>query len=109
MAAVAIMAVALMALYRGAGGSQRASQYMEAHLGARLVAQSLIADARQSPNIAPDRRKGDSGIYRWELVIEPVSVPGVGAVPGYRFYRLQASVAWGAGGLFTLDALRLGK
>src|SRR5438045_2895481 len=46
MCAVAIMAFALVALYRGAGQSQRAAQYLETHLGARLVARSLIEDAR---------------------------------------------------------------
>ena len=109
MAAVAIMAIALVALYRGAGSSRRAAQFIEAHLGARLVAHSLIEDVRQAPTIGTDHRQGDSGMYHWQLAIEPVNVPGIGSVPGYRFYRLQALVTWQASGSFELDALKLGK
>lgn len=109
LAAVAIMAVALVTLYRGAGGAQRAAQYMEAHLGARLVAESLIEDARQSPITGPDTRKGESGLYQWQLVIAPVDMPGIGKMQGGRFYHLQAQIAWGRGGSFTLDALKLGR
>lgn len=109
MAAVAIMAVALVALYRGAGGSQRAAQFIEAHLGARLIAQSLIEDVRRSAQVSADRRKGDSGMYHWQLIIEPIRVPGIEAAQGYRFYHLQAQITWQAGGSFVLDALKLGK
>jgi len=103
------MAFALVALYRGAGESQQAAQYMETHLGARLVARSLIEDVRQAPNTSSDRREGDSGQYHWQLVIEPVSVPGIANIPGYRFYHLQALVTWRPNGSFTLDALKLGR
>lgn len=109
MCAVAIMAFALVALYRGAGQSQHAAQYLEAHLGARLVARSLIEDARQAPTVNADHRAGDSGQYHWQLLIEPVNVPGVASVPGYRFYHLQALVTWEPAGSFVLDALKLGK
>lgn len=109
LAAVAIMAIALTALYRGAAESRRAAQFMEAHLGARTVARSLIEDARQSPITSADQREGDSGLYHWRLAIEPVTVAGVGNLTGFRFYHLQAQVTWQPGGSFVLDALKLGK
>lgn len=107
--AVAIMAFALVALYRGAGQSRHAAQYLETHLGARLIARSLIEDARQAPTVSPAHRTGDSGQYHWQLLIEPANVPGVKSVPGYRFYHLQALVTWQPNGSFALDALKFGK
>jgi general secretion pathway protein I len=109
MCAVAIMAFALVALYRGAGQSQHAAQYMETHFGARLVARSLIEDVRQSPTAGAEWRQGDSGQYHWQVVIEQVNVPGVAGLHGYRFFHVQALVTWQPNGQFSLDALKLGR
>jgi prepilin-type N-terminal cleavage/methylation domain-containing protein len=107
--ALAIAALALVALFRGLGGSQFAATYLEAHLGARIVAQSILEDERQAARTSPGTREGDSGMYRWRLTVEPVQIAGVGGLPPeHRLYRLSVDVTW-ARGSFGLDTLKLGR
>jgi type II secretion system protein I len=110
MCALAIAAMALVVLLRGLGSSQTATNYLEAHLGARIIAQSLLEDERQSIGTSPATRTGDSGIYRWRLTIEPESVPVDGVLPpAYQLYRLSVEVTWRPRGSFKLDTLKLGN
>jgi prepilin-type N-terminal cleavage/methylation domain-containing protein len=110
MCALAIAAMALVVLFRGLGSSQIAANYMEAHLGARIIAQSILADERQATETSAGTRAGDSGMYHWQLNIEPADVPlDGGAPPAYRLYRLSVEVNWDPRGNFKLDTLKLGR
>jgi prepilin-type N-terminal cleavage/methylation domain-containing protein len=110
MCAMAIAAMALVALFRGLGSSQIAANYLEAHLGARIIAQSIIADERTAVETVVGARSGDSGIYRWRLVVEPaeVSIAGSGP-PILRLYRVSVDVRWEPRGSFALDGLKAGN
>jgi hypothetical protein len=110
MSALAIAAMALVVLLRGLGGSQVAANFLDAHLGARIIAQSILADERQANGTSPDTRTGDSGLYRWRLKIEPANVAAIGKMPAaYRLYRLSVEVRWEPSGFLALDTLKLGK
>lgn len=108
--ALAIVAISLVVLYRGLGSSQVAASYLEAQLGARLIAQSILADERQAPNTTADKREGESGMYKWRFAIEPASVAAIGDLPSaYRLYRLTVEVTWQPRGRLVLDTLKLAK
>ena len=46
--ALVIASIALVALLRGLGSSQVSAIYLESHLGARILARSIIEDERQA-------------------------------------------------------------
>jgi len=106
--AVAVAASAIVVITNGVGSSLRGANMLDQHLGARIILQSILEDELASGQTATAQREGRSGPYRWTLDIAPAAAPG--KLPGpYRFYRLTASVGWGAGGLVTGTALKLAK
>ena len=110
MCAMAIAAMALVALFRGLGTSQVAANYLEAHLGARIIAQSIIADERGATDTVVGTRSGESGMYRWQLTVEPAEVSIAGSsTPIRRLYRVSANVQWEPRGSFALDTLKAVK
>ena len=110
MCALAIAAMALVVLFRGLGSSQNAANYLEAHLGARIIAQSILADERQAAETSIGTRAGDSGMYRWKLIVEPANIQMAGgAAPAFRLYRLSVEVNWEPRGNLKLDTLKLGR
>jgi prepilin-type N-terminal cleavage/methylation domain-containing protein len=110
MCALAIAAMALVVLFRGLGSSQIAANYMEAHLGARIVAQSILADERQATETSAGSRAGDSGMYHWQLIVEPANIQIAGSTAStFRLYRLSVEVSWDPRGNLKLDALKLGR
>jgi len=109
--AMAIAAMALVVLLRGLGGSQLAAGYLETHLGARIIAQSILDDEQQATAAATGVREGDSGLYHWRLSVQPIEAPAaVGHLPqAFRLYRLSVDVTWTPRGQFTLETLKLGQ
>jgi hypothetical protein len=101
--AMTIAAMALVLLLRGTQQSQHASAYLDQHLGARIIANTILQDelAARSADISP--REGDSGIYRWRLTVAPAGVAGLGA--GARLDRVTVTVTWPKGSL-SLDTLK---
>ena len=109
MCAVAIAAMALVFLFRGVVGSGTAAARMEEHLGARVLARSIIDIERAVEPPEAGTRKGESSIYRWQLDVVADQAGGPAAPRGWKFYRVTVQVAWGRNGLLQLDTLRLGK
>jgi prepilin-type N-terminal cleavage/methylation domain-containing protein len=108
--ALVIAAIALVALLRGLGSSQVSSVYLESHLGARVLARSILEDERQAPDTKAGRRTGDSGQYRWTFDVTPTQVGGIGKLQnGYKIYRLNVEIVWNPRGRLVLDTLKLGK
>lgn len=110
MCALAIAAMALVFLFRGMTGSQTAAHYLEQHLGARILAEAILDDQLRETAITPGTHEGNSGIYRWQVTVEPAG-PGVArlAPRGWRLYRVAVDLAWQPRGRFQLDVLKLGK
>ncbi len=108
--AMTIAALALVVLFRGLGQSQTAALYMEQHLGARLLAQTILEDERIAATTEVGRRQGDSGNFSWQLEIAPTTIDGVGDLPSsHQLYRLVAEVAWSPRGKVRLETLKLGR
>lgn len=108
--ALAISAIALVALYRGLGNAQFVTNAMESHVAARIIAQSILDDEYHATNTAAGTRQGDSGIYQWQLTIEPARLPATDKLPNaFRLYRLTVEVSWPPRGRFQLDTLKLGR
>ena len=109
-AALAISALALTGLFQGLGNSQRAAAYLEAHLGARLVAQSILSDALMSPETELQPLSGESGPYTWTLTVAPAGLGEAIDLPSpYRIHRLSIEVTWAPRGFFSADALKVGS
>lgn len=110
MCALAITAMALVVLFRGLGGSRLAASYLEAHLGARVVAQSILEDELHATGASAFKRAGDTGMYHWTLSSEPVAIDAVSKLPvPFRLYRLSVRINWEPRGSFLLDTLKVGK
>lgn len=108
--ALVITATAMVVLLRGLGGSQLTALYLDSHLGARLLAQTILEDERLSDLTEPGTRSGESGIYQWQLVIAPAAIAGLAAQgTGYRPYRLTVDIRWQPRGRLQLDTLKLGR
>ena len=108
--ALVIAAFALVVLMRGLGTSQTTAVYLESHLGARLLARSILEDERQSGETKPGRRRGDSGQYRWTLGVSPTELAGVEkSTTNTRLYRLTAEIRWAPRGRLVLDTLKFSK
>lgn len=106
MCAIAIAAMAMVFLLRGITSSGTAAGAMEDHLGARILARSLIDIERGSDKPEPGSRDGESGKYRWRL---EVASDALKAPRGYRFYRITAQVGWGQRGHLQIATVRLAK
>ena len=110
LSAMLIASLSLVVLYRGLVGSGQAALYLEAHLGARLIAVSILEDERQSDSTTAETRSGDSGIYRWKLSIEPASVAAARNMPSnFRLYRMSLDVRWLPRGHLAVETLKLGR
>jgi type II secretion system protein I len=110
MCALAIAAMALVFLVRGMTGSQTAAHYLEQHLGARMLAEAILDDQLRETVIAPGTHAGNSGIYRWEVTVEPAGSGVARLAPrGLRLYRVAVDLQWQPRGRFQLDVLKLGK
>lgn len=110
MCALAIAAMALVFLFRGMTGSRTAANYLEQHLGARILAEAILDDRLADPTIAPGTSSGNSGIYRWVVSIEPAGSGVARLAPrGWRLYRVAVELDWPPRGRFQLDTVKLGK
>ncbi len=109
MCAIAIAAMALVFLLRGVSTSGTAAVTMEQHLGARILARSLLDIERAGDSPEPGTREGESGPYRWRLDVSTDGATQSHAPRGWKFYRISAEVNWGPRGRLELDTVRLGK
>ncbi len=108
--AMTIAALSLVALFRGLGQSQSAALYLEQHLGARILAQSILEDERMAPTTEIGKRQGDSGAYSWTMEINATSINGVGTLPAsHRLYRITTEIKWQPRGSLRLETLKLGR
>lgn len=105
-----IAATAMVVLLRGLGGSQTTALYLDSHLGARLLAETILEDERSSEATEPGTRSGDSGIYQWQLTVAPAAIEALGSGQAtFRPYRLSVDISWKPRGRLQLDTLKLGR
>ncbi len=68
-----------------------------------------LEDERQAEETQPGERNGQSGPYRWRLLIEPATVDLLGQAKGARLYRLSADVSWEPRGRLQADTLKAAR
>lgn len=108
--AASIAAFSIAGLYAGLSASLRATDRLDRHLGARIVAQSVLAELSREPRGILQTRRGTAGSYVWNLQVERAS----GALanirpPGFVLYDLKLAVSWAPNGRIEVSAVRLGK
>lgn len=87
--------------------SQSAASRLDAVLGARIIAKSLMEDELSASGAVVETRQGESGIYEWRLTIEPASVAAPGAAGNaLKLYQISAVVTWAPNGSFEVSALK---
>jgi prepilin-type N-terminal cleavage/methylation domain-containing protein len=108
--AASIAALAITGLYAGLGTSLRATDRLDRHLGARIVAQSILAEVSNEPRGILRSKRGTAGKYAWELQVERAT--GTLAdirPPGFVLYDLKLAVSWAPDGHIEIKAVRLGQ
>ena len=107
--ALTISCLALVYLMQSLAGSQRAAYHLQDQLNARLIAQSVLTEQRQSFVTPSGTKAGDEGKYHWELLALPADSLASMAPQGFTFYRLVVNVTWPPQGSLQLETVRLGK
>lgn len=108
--ALVIASFALVVLMRGLGTSQGSAIYLESHLGARLLARSILEDERQDAETKTGQRSGDSGQYHWSLEVESTELAGTSkSNTGGQLYKLTVEIGWAPRGRLVLDTMKFGK
>jgi type II secretion system protein I len=107
--ALVIASLALVALLEAMGGSQRAARQLQDHLGATILARSILAQEGQTFISPSGDKAGDEGGYHWEMSVLPAGAIGVTAPNGFALYRIVVTVSWAPNGRLQLDTVRLGR
>lgn len=92
--AVAILGMALGALYQAVGGATRNVRADQRYAYAVELARSLIADNSLVPLEGASGSGETSGGFRWEYVTQPVDRPRGSSLAGGRLQRIRVSVGW---------------
>jgi type II secretion system protein I len=107
--ALVIASLALVSLLEAMGGSQRAARRLQDHLGATILARSILAQEGQTFISPSGDKAGDEGGYHWEMSVLPAGAIGVTAPNGFALYRIVVTVSWAPNGRLQLDTVRLGR
>jgi len=93
--AIAILGLALGALYQAAGGATRNVRTDERYAYATELAQSLLANHTRIPAQGVSERGETAGGFVWEVVTRPVEVQEGRASAS--LHEIQVVVAWSEG------------
>ena len=108
--AASIAAFSIAGLYAGLNTSLHATDRLDRHLGARIVAQSVLVELSREPRGILQNRRGAAGGYVWNLQIKRASGELANIrPPGFVLYDLKLAVSWAPNGLIEVSAVRLGK
>jgi general secretion pathway protein I len=91
---MAILGLALGALYQAASGATRNVRADQRYAYAVELARSLLADSSVVPLEGVSRRGETGSGFRWELVSTPLARPAGSRLGGGRLQRVEVSVAW---------------
>lgn len=109
--AVAILAVALTALFQAFAGGLGGARHAEAATRAGLIARSLLDRVGADLPLVQGVRQGDaSDGYTWSLGISPRrDQKGARVNSPLELYDVEATVIWGKGQSVTLYTVRSGR
>jgi general secretion pathway protein I len=91
---MAILGLALAALYQAASGATRNVRADQRYAYAVELARSLVADNSAVPLAGITKQGETAGGFRWEVRANPVARPTESAVAGGRLQWLAVRVAW---------------
>ena len=93
--AIAILGLALGALYQAAGGATRNVRTDERYAYATELAQSLLANHNRIPAQGVSERGETAGGFVWEVVTRPIESSGTSRA--VTLHEIQVIVAWSEG------------
>ena len=91
---MAILGLALGALYQAASGATRNVRADQRYAYAVELARSLLADSSAVPPGGLSRRGETAGGFRWEVQAQPIARRPGSALDGGGLQRLTINVAW---------------
>jgi len=91
---MAILGLALGALYQAASGATRNVRTDQRHAYAVELARSLVADNSIVPRAGLSETGETSGGFRWSATATPVPRPGDSSLSEGRLQSLRVSVGW---------------
>ena len=95
--AVAILALAMGALYQAASGATRNVRVDEKYAYAVELARSLLADNFQVPPAGKRAQGKTAGDFSWQLSTRPVKAVR-GGIVGLKLHEIEVTVSWEDGG-----------
>ncbi|WP_045836335.1 prepilin-type N-terminal cleavage/methylation domain-containing protein [Hyphomicrobium sp. 99] len=110
MTALTILAIAFVSLYEAHSAAMRTASAATDGTRARIVAQSLLAEATSGWNIHPGSRSGTDGRFNWSIVIAREEAPwGTIKSNQWRLNRIRVAVTWDRARRVQLDTLKFGR
>lgn len=107
---MAILALGLVGLLQAVSGAGRIDGRLAEQLDERLLARSLIADARFGRTLVPGDYAGRQGRYAWTIRIAPAAGSWARGHPSdlWRLYQVSTEVR-GPRGAIRFDTIRLAR
>ena len=91
---MAILSLALGALYQAASGATRNVRTDQRYAYAVELARSLLADNSTAPIQGIAKRGETTGGFRWHVLAVPLARPAGSVMAGGRLQALEVSVSW---------------
>lgn len=110
MTALTILAIAFVSLFEAHAAAMRTANAATDGTRARIIAQSLLAEATSGWNIYPGSRKGSDGRFNWSIDIAREEAPwGRFKSNQWRINRIRVAVTWDRARRLQLDTLKFGR
>lgn len=110
MTALTILAISFVGLYEAHTSAMRTASTAADSTRARIIAQSLLAEATSGWNAHPSSRSGSDGRFRWSVVVARENAPWADIKSDHwRLNRIRVSVAWDLARRVELETLKLGR
>jgi prepilin-type N-terminal cleavage/methylation domain-containing protein len=109
--ALAILGIALVALFDAHQRGLRAARIADDYATARILAQSLLADATGGNVGGVIPRQGNEGRFGWAIEVQPAGGgwADIKSDANWRLNHVRVTVAWDADRRVQLDTLKLGR
>ncbi len=109
--ALAILSIALVGLFDAHAVGLRGATAADHHAEARMLAQSLMADAVGAGHEAVVPRRGTEGRFAWTIEVKPVKADWgqLKSDAGWQLNHVRVSVTWDANRSVQLDTFKLGR
>jgi len=108
--ALAILSIALVGLFDAHALGLRGATAADHHAEARMLAQSLMADAAGGNHERVVPRRGTEGRFAWTIEVQPVKADWgqLKSEAGWELNHVRVSVTWDANRSVQLDTFKLG-